>query len=71
MVRGDLHYGVVACIDLYSGVIETYIVVYEHVYNYKVMRGDINYGVVACTQIYSGENKHTLSCSTMYTVIQW
>ena len=53
MVRGDIHYGVVACIQLYSG------------------EGDIHYGVVACIQLYSGKGRHTLWCSSMYTIIQW
>ena len=37
VVRGEIHYGVVACIQLYSGE-RTYIMVQQHVYNYTVVR---------------------------------
>ena len=53
MVRGNIHYGVVACIQLYSG------------------EGDIHSNVVVCIHLYSGEGRHTLWCSSMYTIIQW
>ena len=84
MVRGDINDGVVACIQLYSregrhtswcssmytimqwcG--ETYIIV-QHVYNYTVVTGDVYNGVVACIPFYSGEGRHTLCCSSMYTI---
>ena len=69
MVRGDIHYGVVACIQLYSGDEDTYYGVVACIQLYSG-DGDIHYGVVACIKLYSGEGRHTLWCSSIYTIIQ-
>ena len=70
MAKRDIHYGEVACIQLYwvRGDIHYSV---DACVQYTVVRGNIHYGVVACIQLYSGEGRHTLWCSSMCTIIQW
>ena len=67
---GDIHYGIVACIPIYSGEGDIHygVVACIQLHSGEV---DIYYGVVACTQLYRGEGRHTLWCSSMYTIMQW
>ena len=75
MVRGDIHYGIVACIQIYIGdgrhafkFSSMYTIIQW--YNHTVGWGVIQYAVVACIQSYSGEGDihyGVVACIQLYS----